>query len=282
MSALDGIDAWPADHAGVAVLTPSGEVVRHGRTELVGELASVTKPLAAYAVLVGVEEGAVSLDDPAGPPGATLRHLLAHTAGYGFESDAGVLARPGTRRIYSNRGIEEAAAHLERAAGVAFGDYLAEAVLAPLGMTSTTLEGSPAAAGRSSVDDLARFAAELLAPRLLDPATVAEMTTVQFPGLVGVLPGHGRYTPLDWGLGVDLNFGRVGHWGGTLLRAGTFGHFGGAGTWLWVDAGRRLACVGVTDHPFDRWAASAWPPFMDGVVREFARPGSPQAPGRAT
>ena len=269
MSALEAIDAWPAAHAGVAVLTPSGEVVRHGETAVAGELASVTKPIAAYAILLGVEEGAVTLDDPAGPPGATLRHLLAHTAGYGFESDAGVLARPGARRIYSNRGIEEAAAHLEQAAGVPFADYLHEAVLAPLGMTSTTLEGSPAFAGRSSVDDLALFAAELLEPRLLHPETVAQMTGVQFPGLAGVLPGHGRYSPLDWGLGVELNFGRVGHWGGTLLPATTFGHFGGAGTWLWVDRPRRLACVGVTDHPFDQWAASAWPPFMDGVVRAF-------------
>ena len=117
-------------------------------TRLVGSpIASVTKPLVAYAVLVAVEEGALELDDPAGPPGATVRHLLAHTAGYGFDSGAEVLAPPGTRRIYSNRGYEVLGAHLESQTGIPLGVYLAEAVLEPLGMTGTTLDGSPAFGG---------------------------------------------------------------------------------------------------------------------------------------
>ena len=46
-------------------------------------------------------------------------------------------ARPRRRRIYSNTGIELAAATVADAAGMSFDEYLDEAVLAPLGMTST-------------------------------------------------------------------------------------------------------------------------------------------------
>ncbi|MCZ9344764.1 beta-lactamase family protein, partial [Streptomyces sp. TRM76130] len=71
-------------------------------------------------------------------------------------------------------------------------EYARQAVLTPLGMTSTTLDGSPAKDGVSTVEDLLRFAAEAQAPRLLDPRTVAEATTVQYPGVKGVLPGYGH------------------------------------------------------------------------------------------
>ena len=43
--------------------------------------ASVTKLLTGLAALVAVEEGIVDLDEPAGPPGSTLRHLLSHASG---------------------------------------------------------------------------------------------------------------------------------------------------------------------------------------------------------
>jgi len=67
--------------------------------------------LSAWAVLVAVEEGTVSLDDEVGPPGATLRHVLAHAAGYGFDTP-GAITRPARNRIYSNTGIEVAAQHV--------------------------------------------------------------------------------------------------------------------------------------------------------------------------
>ena len=49
-------------------------------------LASVTKPLVARAAQVAVEEGVVELDTQAGPPGSTVRHLLAHASGYSMHS----------------------------------------------------------------------------------------------------------------------------------------------------------------------------------------------------
>ncbi len=79
---------------------------------------------------------------------------------------------------------------MEAATGFAFADYLREAVLDPLGMSATSLQGSPAHAMWSSVSDVARFAGELLAPRLLAAETAADATSVQFPDLAGIVPGR--------------------------------------------------------------------------------------------
>ena len=262
------LDAWPVPTVAVAVVRPHGVIAARGDTGRPYRIASVAKLLTAYAVLVAVEEGTVALEDPVGPPGSTLAHLLSHASGYGFESNAGALAAPGRTRIYSNRGVEEAAAHVTARAAMPFGDYLAEAVLSPLGMAGTSLRGSPAHGVWSTVDDLTRFVVELFAPRMLAPETVDEMRAVRFPGLSGVLPGVRRYDPLDWGLGFERNFAKPGHWAGTSVSADTFGHFGGAGTFVWVDPVARLGCVCLADREFDDWAMAAWPPFCDALVAE--------------
>lgn len=258
--------SWPVPYPAVLVLDRSGVRTAHGRTTHPSRIASVSKLLTGYAIAIGVSEGAVELDDPVGPPDATLAHLLAHTAGYGFDSDAAVLAPPGTRRIYSNRGVEEAAAHLARATAMPFADYLREAVLDPLGMTATDPRGSAAFGFHSTVDDLARFAAELLSPRLLHPATLADWVRVWFPGLPGVVPGVGRFDPCDWGLGFERNFGRPGHWSGAALSTRSFGHFGGSGSFLWVDPDRGLAAVALTGREYGPWALEVWPRLCDRIA----------------
>jgi CubicO group peptidase (beta-lactamase class C family) len=266
---LEALDGWEVPHAGARVVRADGVQAAHGSTDVRLRIASVSKLLTTYALLVAVEEGAVELDDPAGPPGATLRHLLAHAAGYGFGSDAAVLAEPGARRIYSNRGIEEAASHLERAAGLPFSTYLGEAVLEPLGMSATDPDGSPAFGLHSTVDDLARFVAELLAPRLIAAETLVAAMQVQFPGLPGVVPGVGRFDPCDWGLGFERNFGRPGHWAGTAVSHRTAGHFGGSGSFLWVDPAHQVGAVCLTGRDFGPWALAAWPPLCGAVVASF-------------
>ena len=268
-AALAQLDAWPVRTAAAAVIGPDGVLTTHGPVEHVFGLASVTKPLAALAVLVAVEEEAVSLGDPADPgliPGATLRHLLAHASGLAPERLMRAAA-PGERRIYSNVGIELAARLVESATGMAFADYLREAVCEPLSLASTTLDGSPARDGRSTVLDLARVAHELLRPSVvLHPSTVAEAVTVQYPGLRGVLPGFGPKTPNDWGLGVEIRGEKSPHWTGTLNSPQTFGHFGQSGTMLWIDPVADLALVALADEPFGPWAAQAWPALSDAVL----------------
>ncbi|MFI5803239.1 serine hydrolase domain-containing protein [Streptomyces sp. NPDC051561] len=271
MQSVTMIESWPVPTAAAAVVRADGTVLgSHGPTGHRFQLASVTKPLAAYAALVAYEEGAIELDEPAGPPGSTVRHLLAHTSGLAYDEQR-VTSEPGTRRLYSNAGFEALGDHLTKATEIPFADYLRQAVLEPLGMTATALEGnaSPARDGVSTVDDLLRFAAELQAPRLLDPRTVAEATlTVHYPGTKGVLPGYGHQNPNDWGLGFEIRDSKSPHWTGSSSSPRTFGHFGQAGTFLLVDPDASRAVVALADRAFGPWAAEVWPPFVDAVLAE--------------
>ncbi|WP_225799723.1 serine hydrolase [Streptomyces sp. NK15101] len=269
LPSLASIENWPVPTAAAAVVRADGTLAgSHGPTGQRFPLASVTKPLAAYAVLVAYEEGAIDLDEPAGPEGSTVRHLLAHTSGLAFDENR-VMAAPGTRRIYSNTGFEALGDHVAKATDIPFAEYLHQAVLEPLGMVSTTLEGSPAKDGVSTVDDLVRFAAEVQAPRLLDARTVLDAMTVTHPGLTGILPGYGHQKPNDWGLGFEIRDGKSPHWTGASSSPRTFGHFGQAGTFLWIDPDAGAACVALTDRPFGPWAVEAWPPFTDAVLADL-------------
>lgn len=138
-------------------------------------------------------------------------------------------------------------------------------------MTATTLDGSPAKDGVSTVEDLVKFAAELQAPRLLDPRTVAEATSVAYPGLKGVLPGYGLQNPNDWGLGFEIRAAKSPHWTGSSSSPRTFGHFGQSGTFLWVDPDAGAACIALTDRAFGPWAVEVWPALTDSVLAELRR-----------
>ncbi|MFG2346639.1 serine hydrolase domain-containing protein [Streptomyces phaeochromogenes] len=270
LESLALIEEWPVPTAAAAVVRADGVVLgTHGPVNQPFALASVTKPLAAYAALVAYEEGAVELDEAAGPEGSTVRHLLAHTSGLAFDEHR-VTAAPGLRRLYSNAGFEQLGDHIAKATEIPFGEYLKQAVLEPLGMTSTTLDGSPAKDAVSTVDDLVRFAAEVQAPRLLDPRTVAEAMTVQYPGTKGVLPGYGHQNPNDWGLGFEIRDSKSPHWTGSSSSPRTFGHFGQSGTFLWIDPDAGVACVALTDRAFGPWAVEVWPAFTDAVLAEVS------------
>jgi CubicO group peptidase (beta-lactamase class C family) len=267
VGALDAVASWPVGSAAVAVTDAGGTLAATGTDEPY-RWASITKLLTALAVLTAVDRGEVALDEPAGPPGATLRHLLAHASGLALNDDS-VLSAPGRRRIYSNRGIEVAADLAAERAGMPFERLLLERVLAPLGMKGTELAGSPAEGARGPVSDLARFGRELLAPTLV-PALMPEATRPVFPGLTGVLPGFGRQEPNDWGLGFEIRDGKHPHWTGSRNSPATFGHFGQSGSFLWVDPEAGLACACLCDRAFGEWAAEAWPPLADAVLQEFA------------
>ena len=128
------------------------------------------------------------------------------------------------------------------------------------------VRGSAGGGLHGSLDDLLRLGAELQRPRLIAPETLAEATSVQFPGLVGVLPDVGRMDPNDWGLGVELRDHKRPHWTGSRNSPRTFGHFGGSGTFLWVDPEVDLALACLTDLEFGPWALEAWPRLSDAVL----------------
>ena len=268
---LPTIDGWPVPAAAAAVVGTSGVLATHGDLGHRFPLASVTKPLVARAAQVAVEEGAIELDTPAGPPGSTVRHLLAHTSGLSMLDDT-VLAPPGTRRIYSNVGFRVLAETIEAATGIEFAGYLTAAVLEPLGMSATTLPGGAPTAGygaTSTVTDLARFAGDLLRPATVSAQMHADATSVQFAGLAGVLPGYGSQRPNDWGLGFELRDGKSPHWTGSANSPATFGHFGQSGTFIWADPVAALALVVLTNRDFGDWAHPLWPALSDEVLREF-------------
>jgi CubicO group peptidase (beta-lactamase class C family) len=269
LTALAAVDNWPTQPVAVGVIDADGCVHTNGPGDWVTRLASVTKILFTYAVLVALEEGTVRLDDPIGQPGATVRHLLAHAGGYGFDGDDPV-AKPGTRRIYSNTGFELLGQFLAARSGMALDEYLHDAVFEPLSMTSTQLRGSPAHQAFGNVDDLLRFALELREPTLVDRSTLAAATSVQFPGLRGVLPGFGAQNPMDWGLGFELHDAKSPHWMGQSTSPEGFGHFGGSGTYFFVDPVAQVAVACLTDHEFGPWAVSAWPALNDAILDELS------------
>lgn len=267
MESLRAIDGWNAGVAAAGVARADDVVATHGPGEAELPWASVTKLLTGVAVLVALEEGTVDLDEPAGPPGATLRHLLSHASGLPIDGET-PLTEPGRRRIYSNTGIELAARLVEERAEMPFADYFVQAVVRPLGLAGR-LAGSPAHGYRGPLDDLLALGRELLRPTLVAGETLAEATAVQFPGLSGVLPGIARMEPNDWGLAFELRDAKSPHWTGTRNSERTFGHFGASGTCLWVDPDAGLTCGVLTDRRFGDWAVEAWPPFSDAVLAEL-------------
>src|ERR687888_193739 len=193
---LRQVESWPPETVVVGVLRDGEVVGSHGPSERIFRWASVTKLVTAVAVLVAAEEGAVDLDEAAGPPGSTAHGL------------------------------------------------------------------------HGSLDDLLRFGIELQRPSLIAPETLAEATSVQFPGLVGVLPDIGRMDPNDWGLGFELRDAKSPHWTGARNSPRTFGHFGGSGAFLWVDPEAGLALGCLTDLDFGPWALDAWPRLSDAILDE--------------
>ena len=262
--ALRQIEGWPASFAAAGVVRDGDVIATRGARDEVVRWASVTKLVTTLAALVAAEEGVIDLDESAGPEGSTVRHLLAHASGLPFEPGAPA-GRPGQRRVYSNVGFETLAEHISARAEIPFAEYLAAGVLEPLGMRAE-LRGSPAADLHGSLDDLLTFARELQRPTLIAPETLAEATAVQFPGLAGVLPDFGRFDPNDWGLGFELRDAKEPHWTGSRNSPRTFGHFGGSGTFLWVDPERQLALACLTDRDFAEWAKEAWPVLSDAVL----------------
>ena len=265
-SVLEAVDGWGAGTAAIVLVDRDGLVGSRGPLDAALPWASVTKLASACAVLVAVDRGLVSLDDPAGPPGAAVRHLLAHASGLAFD-DATVIAPPGRMRAYSNTGFDVLADVVARAAGRPFGEVLDAWVLRWLEMTGTRLAGRAGDGLVGPALDLARLGRELLAPGVLPSDLLDEASRVAFPGLRGVLPGFGLQAPNDWGLGFEIRATKTPHWTGVTNSPATFGHFGRSGAFLWVDPVANLALACLTDRPFGPWAVEAWPALSDAVLQ---------------
>jgi CubicO group peptidase (beta-lactamase class C family) len=268
------VSSWPVDTVSLTVSDAGSLLGGAGDLDRVQPIASVSKLLVGMAALVALEEGTVHLDEPAGPPGSTVRHLLSHASGLPYDESRSTVP-PGTRRIYSNPGIDHFADHLAARAGMPFAEYLDQGVIIPLGMASTRLVGSPAHGVWSSAADLARFSRELLSPTLVSERTMATASTVHFPELAGVVPGVRFFDPCPWGLTFEIRGGKHPHWTGNDNSPETFGHFGRTGSFLWADPVAGLATVGLTERDFGPWALAAWPDTSDRVLGAYRAAPSP-------
>ena len=259
---------WPVGSASVAVIGPAGvlDMVDDGRSH---PWASVTKVMTALTVLDATFEGVIGLDDAVGPPGSTLRHLLSHASGLALDSDQ-VLARPGTRRIYSNRGIDLAAEHLGEPHRAA---VRGRAVRAGAGSAGHDPAPSWTGRRRTAHGDRSR-----IWPRwpptccrrpCCCPKVVALASTVAFPGLCGVLPGFGRQQNNDWGLGCEIRDHKNPHWtapGNSPARSGTSASPAASCGSTRTRPGLRV----VVRHRFGPWAADRWPRLSAAVLEAYA------------
>lgn len=270
--ALGAVDRFAAQNVAVGLVGPAGVLAVHGDPAHRYRWASITKLVTGLAVLTAVDDGRMDLDERApapAPHGATVRDLLAHTSGLAFDGDM-VQGRPGTRRIYSNTGFDLLGRLLAERDGVPVEDALRARVLEPLGMDDTVLLERPSQGLHGPLPDLLRLAGELLRPTLVGAASFSVATHVVGPSLPGVLPGVGRFDVLDWGLAFELRDGKSPHWTGTRNSPATFGHFGGSGTFVWVDPVLDRALVCLTDRDFGPWALEAWPPYSDAVIEALS------------
>ncbi len=259
-------DLFPVPFEHSLAVVSDGEVIhREGETRRVFPLASVTKVIATRSALVAIDRGLLALDDPMGPPGATLRHLMSHSSGLSQDSEV-VLAVPGHRRIYSNTGIEVLGRGLEEATRTDLSRWIEQTVLEPLGMADADVPSSPARSGLASVEDLLALAAELLHPRLVSLELDAVATSPVFPDLVGVVPGYGRQTPNPWGLGVEIRGHKHPHWTAPAASPEVFGHFGVSGSFIWVDRQLDAAAMFLGTEPFGPWHRKHWSELNQAIL----------------
>jgi CubicO group peptidase (beta-lactamase class C family) len=256
----------------MAVVGQEG-VIAGRNSGLTYRFASVTKLLTALTLLDAAEKGEISVNDPAGPEGASVLHLLAHASGINFD-DGRVKAPVGTRRIYSNAGIDLAAEHLSAVTGKDFKIEMRTRVLEPLGMQDTKLNGAPSKGAEGTIADLALLAHELLHPTQF-AGHVKKLATTVYPHLSGFLPGFGHHPNNNWGAGAEIRGTKSPHWTSPNNSPGTFGHFGVSGSFLWVDREAGIACAALSTVAFDTWAPRLWPETSSVVLRSYSTTSNP-------
>lgn len=251
------LDVFPFP-AAVLVTRGEEEIYREGQVDEPFAWASVTKLVTALAAHQAIERGLLTLADPAGPPGASVAHLLAHAAGLDPARDQ-VVSAPGKRRIYTNFGYEVLGATIEDAIGLPLDTWVYQEICGPLHMERTRFGTSAAHGMVGPAVDLVHLARELLRPRLLSATSHAAMVSPAFAGLPGVLPGYGRQRDNLWGLGPELKGEKSPHWLSSAHSPAAFGHFGRAGSFLWVEPQRGVAAVFLGAQPFGEVHVRHWP-----------------------
>ena len=163
-----GIDTvvWIASMTKAVTAAAVMQLVEQGRLELDAPASDVVPAIANIPVLIGFDaQGQPLTRSP--KRAITLRHLLTHTAGFGYDTwnaevgryatamglpnmqsgqeralQTALLFDPGERWNYSI-GIDHAAKMLQVVTGMRLGDYLQEHLFGPLGMNDTAFKIRP-------------------------------------------------------------------------------------------------------------------------------------------
>ena len=136
--------------AAAAVVQPDGSIERWGdTTEPFAGIGHQT--VTAMTVLIAHEEGTSISTSRSGD--STTATCSPTPPG---SPDTSTNRTTRTRRIYSTSAYDLAANAVTERSGIAFQDYLDEALTIPLGLHATHLNGSAGAGARASVDDLVR------------------------------------------------------------------------------------------------------------------------------
>lgn len=292
---------------------------------------SLTKPLTAMAALMLMEEGRIALAEPVadylpelgalrvagadGPVPArqamSVHDLLTHCSGLGYDglpvmprerdptdylaevAATPLLFEPGTRWEYG-ASSDVLGLLVERVSGQRLGDFLAERLFTPLGLTATGFDLSPGAALAEpfGVDPLSR--APISNPRqTFDPRPPARMHSGG-AGLLTTAPDYLRLARLLLGMG-GLDHARIlapssvrlmtsDHLGPRITRATSPGmaSMGSPGYGFGLGVGVRLA-EGEANVPGSRgdyyWNGTAGCGFWVDPVRDLAVVVMAQAPG---
>ncbi|MDO4909713.1 MAG: serine hydrolase domain-containing protein [Corynebacterium sp.] len=251
------VATWPADTQALAFYDA-------GKTQISGEtgqfpLASISKLLSAWTLLIAADRGHLPLDTRLARNGATAAELLSHAGGVDDYRER--YRTPGLRRMYSSLAYDILADGLHRAHGLPFAQYMRLNLLEPLGMTDTYLRGRAGVDVVSTAADLLTFMKEVDNPTLISPETAKLSSEVAYPGLDGVVPGYGLFKPCDWSLGFELKGTKKEHWMGESLPPSTKGHFGQSGTFFWFNPENHTGAIYLSTRDFGPWAVERWGEF---------------------
>jgi CubicO group peptidase (beta-lactamase class C family) len=213
---------------------------------------------------------------------------------------------PGVEMSYSPFGFNLLGEIVQRVSSQPLDVFARERIFVPLGMRDSSYVVTPAArprlirlspedrppdgigypaqvesawgsgSVRSSALDMARFGQMFLehggrgAVRVLSPASVAQMTRNQIPGISAHFIDE-YFPEASWGLGWSVEGDKRYPLRGSLDSPATFGHGGGGGIWMWVDPTYDLVGVYLSSLRNSHVAPdslSGWPTdlFMNAVT----------------
>lgn len=214
-----------------------------------------------------------------------------------FRYDAPLWKPPGAEMSYCNYGYELLGEIVRRVSGMSLDDFARERIFEPLGMKDTcyivsdsvrhrvverpqdkpfawiqnrAFQETPWARGgvHSTTMDMAIFGQMFLnrgtygGARILSPASVAEMTRNQIPGISS--RSFDEFFPeATWGFGWNVHEGKKDR--GTLHSPKAFCHGGAGGVFLWVDPVYEIVGVYFSVQ-LGEWYAMNFDLFMNAVT----------------